>query len=402
MSPLKIFNDPVHGFIEVPQGILLDLINHPYMQRLRRIKQLALSSLVYPGAEHTRFNHVLGAMFLTRQALDVLIAKNIEISNEEYEATLIAILLHDLGHGPFSHALESVIIPGLHHENMSIALMQELNTQFNNKLDLAIEIFENRYDKLFLHQLVSSQLDMDRMDYLMRDSFFTGVQEGIVGTDRIIKTLTVKDKKLVVEEKGIYSVEKFIIARRLMYWQVYLHKTTLVAECMMVNTLKRAKALFLAQKLNYCTPVLAYFMGLENAKISDKTIREFVKLEDADIWFAIKQWQYESDRILSDLSNRLVSRKLLKLRFTKNPIEEESLNKYKLKFEEKMKLNDNEIDFYVIDGNVSNLAYLEGSKEPIMILFKNGDLIDIASASDMGNIEALSKPVYKHYLVLPE
>ncbi|MCS7073131.1 MAG: HD domain-containing protein, partial [Bacteroidia bacterium] len=280
---IKIFNDPVHGFIEVPKGILTDLIDHPIFQRLRYIRQLALSSLVYPGAVHTRFHHALGAMHLTAQALDVLTSKEVEISEAEREATLIAILLHDIGHGPFSHALEQELIRGVKHEELSKQLMDLLNEEFQNKLSLAIEIFHGRYPKWFLHQLVSSQLDMDRMDYLLRDSFFTGVTEGVVGADRLTKTLDVRDNQLVVEEKGIYSVEKFIVARRLMYWQVYLHKAALAAEKMLVGIIRRARELAIAGKLHWYNSALEYFLKRAKVSISTEMLQHFVSLDDQDI-----------------------------------------------------------------------------------------------------------------------
>jgi len=404
-TPVKIFNDPVHGFIEIPRGLILDLINHPYLQRLRRIKQLALSSFVYPGAEHTRFNHVIGAMHLTRMALDTLKFKGIEISDEEYQATLIAILLHDLGHGPFSHALEHVIIPNLKHEIISLELMNRLNQQFRSELSLAIKIFTGQYPKAFLHQLVSSQLDMDRMDYLMRDSFFTGVSEGVVGADRIIKTLYVNDNQLVVEEKGIYSIEKFIVARRLMYWQVYLHKTVLSAENLMVKVLKRAKTLFLKGNLIFIPDNLAYFMSLDETeppKMHEGLLGRFVNMEDADIWIAIKQWQFEQDKILSDLAKRLITRKLFKLTYQKEPVSESILETRKSFFQQQLQILPEDIDYYVFSGKATNLAYLQHSEEPILIYYKSGEVKDIATASDLANIEAMSSAVTKYFICSPD
>lgn len=402
-TPIKIFNDPVHGFIEVPKGILLDLINHPYVQRLRRIKQLALSSFVYPGAEHTRFSHALGAMHLTQQALNVLKNKNVDITPEEYTSTLIAILLHDIGHGPFSHALEHVIIPNLDHETMSMELMKRLNHEFNGELELALKIFNNEYHKFFLHQLVSSQLDMDRMDYLMRDSFFTGVAEGIIGTERIIKTLYVVDNQLVVEEKGIYSVEKFIVARRLMYWQVYLHKTAVSAETLLVNILKRVKQLLQKNQIDWIDDNLSYFFSLNSfQEIQDETVKRFIDLEDINILYAIQQWKNEKDKVLSDLCNRLLSRKFFKLRMQASPYDTLFIQRNEEFFKEKFNLNDDEIPYYVYTGELSNQAYFSSDKEPIWISYKNGQLKTIHDASDISHFQGLAENVVKYYLVTPE
>ncbi len=402
-TPIKIFNDPVHGFIEVPKGILLDLINHPYVQRLRRIKQLALSSYVYPGAEHTRFNHALGAMHLTQQALNVLKNKNIDISHEEFISTLIAILLHDIGHGPFSHALEHVLIPNLDHETMSLELMKRLNAEFKGELELALKIFQNKYPKSFLHQLVSGQLDMDRMDYLMRDSFFTGVVEGIVGTERIIKTLYVVNNQLVVEEKGIYSVEKFIVARRLMYWQVYLHKTAVTAETMLVNILKRVRQLFQRNEIHWVDENLSYFLSLNQLQeIDDETVGRFVNLEDINILYAVQQWRYEKDKVLSDLCTRLLSRKFFKLQMQANPFEEKYVKNKKSFFKQKYQLSEDDIPFYVYTGELSNQAYFSSDQEPILISYKNGALKNIHEASDISHFQGLAENVVKYYLIAPE
>ncbi|MEL6593523.1 MAG: HD domain-containing protein, partial [Bacteroidota bacterium] len=307
----KIINDPVHGFVEIPRGTLLRLIDEPAFQRLRRIKQLGMSSLVYPGAVHTRFNHALGAMHLMRQALDTLRRKKVEISKKEYRAALIAILMHDIGHGPFSHALEYAIIPNLHHEDMSLALMQYLNRKYRGKLDLAIKIFEGEYERGFFHQLVSGQLDMDRMDYLIRDSFFTGVVEGVVGIDRIIKILNVYKDKLVCEDKGIYSLEKFVVARRLMYWQVYLHKAAISAESTLVNILKRVRQLVEEGKTVWLDENLAFFFenDISPDDLSDEVIERFIRLDDGDIEFALKKWQFSEDKVLADLCQRIASRR---------------------------------------------------------------------------------------------
>jgi hypothetical protein len=400
----KIINDPVHGFVEVPRGTLLSLIDTPAFQRLRRIKQLGQSGMVYPGGMHTRFNHALGAMHLMRQALDVLRRKDVEISKKEYRAALIAILLHDIGHGPFSHALEHVIIPDLHHERMSLALMQHLNRQFRGKLDLAIRIFEGDYERPFFHQLVSSQLDMDRMDYLIRDSFFTGVAEGIVGFDRIIKILNVHEGRLVCEDKGIYSVEKFILARRLMYWQVYLHKAVLAAEFLIVNILRRARELAQAHASLWLDDTLGYFFRtrIEADQITEEVIERFIRLDDNDVEFAVKKWAWDADPVLSDLCRRFLGRELLKVELRDEPVAPGRVEALRLCWQRLRGLGEAEAAYYVFSGQVSNQAYFENSTEPIMIWSKReGRLRDLASASDIGNIHALSEPVVKYYLCYP-
>ncbi len=399
MTQNKIFNDPVHGFIEVPKGIILDLIDSDEFQRLRRIRQLALTSLVYPGAVHSRFNHALGAMYLMQQALDVLKSKGADISPEETEAAQIAILLHDIGHGPFSHALENVILPGIHHEQLSIWLMERLNQRFMGRLRLAMDIFQDLHPKKYLHQLVSGQLDMDRMDYLMRDSFFTGVAEGIVGTDRIIKTLAVRGNQLVVEHKGIYSVEKFIIARRLMYWQVYLHKAVISAEYMLVNILKRAKALYKAHvKIELSEPLKYFFeVKMQDATtVSEELLTQFVRLDDEDILYALKQWQFHDDYVLARLCRGLLHRKLLKTKLQNTPFAAEEIENLRLHFQGQ------DPEYFIFSGTVSNLAYVGNHHEPISIFYKDGSVIDLAQASDMHNIEALSQPVTKYFVCLPE
>jgi len=400
----KIVNDPVHGFIEIPRGLTLRLIDTPAFQRLRRIKQLGQSSLVYPGAVHTRFNHALGAMHLMRQALEVLRRKKVDISKKEYKAALIAILMHDLGHGPFSHALEHIIIPDLHHEDMSLALMHRLNQAQKGKLDLAIDIFTGKYERRFLHQLVSGQLDMDRMDYLIRDSFFTGVAEGIVGIDRIIKILNVYDGQLVCEDKGIYSLEKFVLARRLMYWQVYLHKTAVAAEHMLVNLLRRVRALIEAGEDVYLADPLGFFFRhrISAANLSDEVLDRFILLDDNDIEFAIKQWQFSQDPVLSDLSQRYLSRRLLKIRLQNQPFDSHYVAQLRHKWAKKKRLDEEAASHYVFSGQVRNQAYMENSTEPIMIWFKNGELKDLSEATDMPNIHALASPVVKHYLCAPQ
>lgn len=403
MNQNKIINDPVHGFIEIPKGMILNLIDTPEYQRLRRIKQLALSSLVYPGAVHSRFNHCIGAMHLTRQALLTLRDKGIEISEEEFDATLIAILMHDVGHGPFSHALESVILQGLHHERMSRAIMLNLNERFDSKLVRAIAIFEGAYPRKFLHQLVSSQLDMDRMDYLKRDSYFTGVVEGLVSADRIIKTLNVADDRIVVESKGIYSVEKFLVARRLMYWQVYLHKAVLSAEHMIVRILRRARELRRAGEKVWLNEELTFFFDLEShSEITDEIMQHYTRLDDEDIMYAVKQWQKSTDPVLSRLCRNLLGRKLFKVRIETQAVPAEAVAEKRALVMQKWGLSEAESKYFVFTGEVSNAAYLRNTDEPIEILFKNGSIHDIAEASDIHNIETLSQPVVKHFLCFPE
>lgn len=400
----KIINDPVHGFIEVPKGILLDLIDTEEFQRLRRIKQLALSSMVYPGAVHTRFNHCIGAMHLTREAMTHLRARDVEITDDEFLGTLIAILLHDIGHGPFSHALESVIVKGLNHERMSIAIMRELNVRFGGKLETAMQIFEGRHPKPFLHQLVSGQLDMDRMDYLKRDSYFTGVVEGLISDDRIIKTLGVADGKLVIASKGIYSVEKFIMARRLMYWQVYLHKAVVASENMIVNILRRARELMFDQKKIWMNEALAFLFSqnpLVEVDITPEIIKRYIELDDEDIMYAIKQWRRSDDRVLQILCSDVLNRRLLKARLQEGPVDPDEVSRLRLHFMNKLKLNRHEIEYFVFTGEVSNSAYLVGTQEPIGIIYRDGSVRDITEASDMQNIAALSTPVKRQYLCYP-
>src|ERR1700751_1028479 len=321
----KIINDPIYGFVTLPAGLIYDLINHPYFQRLRHIKQLGMTNLVYPGALHTRFHHAIGAMYLMTEAIDVLRSKQIDISDEEAEAVSVAILLHDIGHGPFSHALEHTLVQGVSHEDISALLMEKLNQEFKGGLSLAIKIFNDKYKKKFLHQLVSSQLDMDRLDYLKRDSFFTGVSEGVISSDRIIKMLYVKDDELAVEEKGIYSIEKFIIARRLMYWQVYLHKTVVAGENMLVNILKRAKELSNKGEDLFATPAFSVFLKNNYSKkdflSKPELLDTFALLDDYDIFSSIKVWTKHPDQILSTLCKSLVERKLFKIELKKEKIE---------------------------------------------------------------------------------
>ena len=406
----KIINDPVYGFIDIPSAILYDLIEHPYFQRLRRIQQLGLTNYVYPGANHTRLQHALGAMHLMEQAIAVLRSKGEEITDEEAEAILIAILLHDIGHGPFSHALERSIVSGVSHEKLSALFMAELNRQFNGRLTLAIEIFKNKYRKKFLYQLVSSQLDMDRLDYLRRDSFFTGVNEGVIGSDRIIKMLIVKDDKLVVEEKGIYSIEKFLVARRLMYWQVYLHKTVISAENLLLNTLRRAKEISANGESVFGTPCLAFFLDpkldishyFESTDIDEKKVLldNFAQLEDNDIIASAKVWTGHTDKTLSILAGNLVARRLYKIEIQEQPFSDEKITLYKSKVHHQLNINQKDTSYFVFSGEISNNAYT--SNDRINILLKTGDIVDITIASDMLDQGMLDKTVVKHFLCYPK
>lgn len=400
----KIFNDPVYGFISIPSDFIFDLIEHPYMQRLRRIRQLGMSHLVYPGALHTRFHHVLGAMHLMNLAIQVIRRKGTEITEQEEEAVLAAILLHDIGHGPFSHALEHDIVNGVSHEDISNFLMERLENEFGEKLKLTREIFTNKYHKPFLYQLVSSQLDMDRMDYLNRDSFYTGVSEGVIGSDRIIEMLDVHEGNLVLEEKGIYSVEKFITARRLMYWQVYLHKTVVSGEHLLINTLKRAKKLALEGVDLFASPALKYFMCNNITRedfIEKKEVLDiFATLDDYDIMGAIKVWQTCDDKILADLAYRLINRKLFKIKISKNPFTAEEVLVKKQEIASKMGISIEETNYYVQASHLVNNAYNQ-EKQNINLLMKNGNVIDLSKASDNLNISALSTPVEKFFMYYP-
>lgn len=394
LNKLKIFNDPVYGFISIPYELVFDLIQHPYFQRLRYIKQLGLTHLVYPGALHTRFHHALGAMHLMGQALEILRGKGIEITQEEAEAVTIAILLHDIGHGPFSHALEHSLITEVDHEQLSLWMMEELNEEFGGRLSLAIEIFAKKHPRKFLCQLVSSQLDMDRMDYLNRDSFYTGVSEGVIGFDRILKMLTVADNELVVEEKGIYSIEKFLIARRLMYWQVYYHKTVVVAEQMLVKILERAKHLAAKGEGLFCTEALRLFLynhvSAKDFQRDKNYLHTFARLDDSDLHTAIKEWQGHSDPILSKLCKGLMQRQLMSIELQKDPFSESSLATHN------KGLSEEEKRYFAFTGEIRNIAYnpIDGK---IHLWMKDKGKTDIAEASDNLNLTALSKTVKKYY-----
>lgn len=401
----KIFNDPVHGFINISDELVFTLIEHPYFQRLRRIKQLGITHLVYPGALHTRFQHALGSMYLMDQAIIILRSKGHTITKEESQAALIAILLHDIGHGPFSHSLENLILENLDHEMISAIFMDKLNNIFDKKLSMALDIFNNNYSKKFLHQLVSSQLDVDRLDYLKRDSFFTGVSEGIIGTERIIKMLNILDDELVVEAKGIYSIESFIIARRIMYWQVYFHKTVIAAEHMLINIFKRAKQLFSSYDDLFTTPSLKFFMGGNSGNSDyeeqDSNIENFAKLDDFDIFTSIKVWSEHSDNILSTLCFKLLNRKLFKIEIQEKEFDEVFIKKIKIKTAEKYNIDMAEINYFVINKSISNNTYNHQS-DKINILNKNGNIMDIAAASDQMNETLLSNTVVKYFLCYPK
>lgn len=401
----KIINDPVYGFVNIPYELVFDLIEHPYFQRLRRIKQLGLSHYVYPGALHTRFQHVIGAMSLTYQAVESLRFKGIDITHEEAESVCAAVLLHDLGHGPFSHTLEHLLVEGVAHEHISRLLMEDLNHAFNGRLSTTLQIFNNTYPKKFLHQLVSSQLDMDRLDYLRRDSFYTGVQEGVIGHDRIIKMLTVIDDELAVEEKGIYSIEKFIIARRLMYWQVYLHKTVIAAESLLINIVKRARELAQRGEELFCSPSLHYFLYRNiNATIlagSPEALQHFINLDDFDIFGSIKVWAAHPDPVLSRLSTQLVNRELPKVDIGQQAFPPAYISELRSKVSTEMGISENEAGYFVFTDTVQNKAYsIEGIH--INIVGKDGKVIDITQASDNYNISALSNTIVKHYLCFPK
>ncbi len=402
MAKAKIFNDPVYGFVSIPYGIIFDLIEHPYFQRLRRIKQVSLTHYVYPGALHTRFHHALGAFHLMTQVIEVLRGKDIEITAEEAEGVSIAILLHDIGHGPFSHTLENTLI-NVRHEEISELFMEKLNEEFDGRLSLAIEIFKNEYKKKFLHQLVSGQLDMDRMDYLNRDSFFTGVSEGVIGYDRILKMLSVRDGELVVEEKGIYSIEKFLIARRLMYWQVYLHKTVLSAEQMLVQMLKRAKELAKSGATFGVSPSLNFFLHQDFSLAHfinnrDQVLHHFALLDDIDIVAAAKQMINHKDPLLAYLAQGIIHRKLFKLTLRNDPYDIAYVNFVKDSVVRNTSFSAKEVDYLVLTGSESNNTY-STSKDEINILFKSGLVRPMSESSDY-NVQ--STLISKYYLCHPK
>ena len=398
-NKLKIVNDPVYGFIHIPNAFILDLIEHPYFQRLCRISQMGLSYLVYPGARHTRFHHALGCMFLMQQAIQTLRYKQIEITPEEEEALYIAILLHDIGHGPFSHAMEHSIVEGISHEEISLAFMQALNEQFEGRLSLAIEIFQKKYKKQFMNQLISSQLDMDRLDYLKRDSFYSGVSEGNINSQRIIAMLTVKDDTLIVEEKGIYSIEEFLVARRLMYWQVYLHKTSIGAEFVLVKLLARVKELTHQGKKLPMTTALRFFVENHITKetFDSHALELFAQLDDYDIISGIKEWQYGEDWVLAKLSQMILNRDLLRVRLYRSPVEKEKVQELLREAAEQLQIPEELASYFVFTGEISNTAYRK-DEQNILIYTKNNKIIDVTKASDQMNLDALATKVTKYYL----
>ena len=402
----KIFNDPVYGFITLPSDLVFDIIEHPWFQRLRRIRQLGLTHMVYPGALHTRFHHALGALHLMTEAIESIKSKGHEITKEEETGAYIAIVLHDIGHGPFSHALENSIVTGLSHETLSNLIMEKLNNEFNGQLSIAIEIFKNTYKKKFLHQLVSSQLDMDRLDYLNRDSFYTGVMEGTIGSQRIIKMLNVFNDELVVDEKGLYSIEKFIIARRLMYWQVYLHKTVLSAENMLVNILKRAKELYQSGETLFTSPALEYFLknniSAENIQNKEEFLNVFSQLDDYDIYGAIKVWCGHSDIVLSTLCKGMINRKLYKISLRRDEFDAATLSEFNSKISNHWGIKKEDYHYFAFTGNISNSDY-NPLGEPIKILMRNQQGVILLGDNEKMDVAILSTPVNKYFLCyMPE
>jgi HD superfamily phosphohydrolase len=403
INKLKIFNDPIYGFITIPNPLIYDLIQHPYFQRLRRISQMGLSYLVYPGANHTRFHHALGCMHLMQKAVKTLRFKEVSISKEEENALYIAILLHDIGHGPFSHAMERSIVEDVHHESISLLFMNQLNVEFEGQLSLAIKVFKGDYHRKFMLQLISSQLDMDRMDYLKRDSFYSGVAEGNVNSERLIQMMNVVDDVLVIEEKGIYSVEKFLMSRRLMYWQAYLHKTSLVAELILTKVLKRAKELTLKGVNLPCSEPLLFFMQhkITMETFDTETLDLFSQLDDFDIISALKAWQKQDDFILSSLSKMIINRDLLKIKLSEEKVAIEVVHDLKERFALENKITLSEADYFIFKGKIKNQAYSKEA-EPIRILKKDRTIEDVVEASDQLNLRSLSKFVTKYYLCFPK
>lgn len=401
-NKLKIFNDPIYGFISIPSELIYDLVQHRYFQRLRRISQMGLSYLVYPGAHHTRFHHALGCMHLMQKAIETLRQKGIKISTDEEQALYVAILLHDIGHGPFSHAMEHSIV-NIHHEDISILFMNKLNQEFNGQLSLAIEIFKGNYHRNFLHQLISGQLDMDRMDYLKRDSFYSGVAEGNINSERLIQMLNVVDDNLVIDEKGIYSVEKFLVARRLMYWQAYLHKTSIVAEQMLMKALQRAKELTETGMTLPCGSAFSFFLEnkIDQTNFNDNVLEKFSKLDDYDLVSALKEWQNSDDYVLSRLSQMILNRDLLKIEISTEKISKDRITELQNLYAQKENITNKESKYFVFKGKISNKAY-DKKSEPILILDKNGSTTDLISASDKSYLKSLTEEVSKYYICYPK
>ena len=405
MYPTKIINDPIYGFIKINNPFILQLIDHRFFQRLKRIKQLGLAEFVYPGAHHTRFHHALGAMHLMDQALNNLIAKGYSISAAEREAAEIAILLHDIGHGPFSHVLEYTLLQKVKHEEVSLLLMHLLNKEFKGRLDLAISMFTGNYPRKFFHQLISSQLDVDRLDYLSRDSFYTGVREGFIGSERLLSMLDLHEEQLVLEEKGIYSIENFLMARRLMYWQVYLHKTAIAAETMLIQILRRAKFLISeGQKLPCSTPLKTFLKSTytwEEFSTKESLLIAFTELDDHDVWAAIKEWKNASDKILKHLCTHFLARKLFTCKLGSQPIPKAKRVEIEENIKREYGITDEELSYFVVEGSTSNAAYVQGDNT-IKMVDKQGQVVELLEASDLPTIQALSKIVKKYYFCCPK
>ena len=402
-NKLKIFNDTIHGFITIPSSLIFDLISHTYFQRLRRISQMGLSYLVYPGAHHTRFHHALGCLHLMKKAVRILRSKEVQISIDEENGLYIAILLHDIGHGPFSHAMEHSIVNDISHEQISLYFMETLNAEFDGKLTKAIQMFNGTYPRKFFGQLISGQFDIDRSDYLKRDSFYTGVTEGNINSERLISMMNVVDNELVIEEKGIYSIEKFLTARRLMYWQVYLHKTGLVAEQMITKVLKRAKALAVTDKKLPGSEALRFFLNnsIDINSMNTDALQQFAQLDDVDVLSAMKAWQDHDDFVLSELSKMILNRNLLKIRLNDQPITKQDINHITSKVMENYNLSSDELSYFVFYGTVSNQAFVQNADTP-KVLTKAGHLVDVITASDHLNLKVLSKSVKKYYICYPK
>ena len=402
MNEPKIINDPVFGFIKIPRGLLYDVVRHPLMQRLNRINQLGLASVVYPGARHTRFQHSLGAFHLMSEAILSLQQKGHFIFDSEAEAVQAAILMHDIGHGPFSHVLENTLISGISHEDISLLMMEQINRDLNGQLNLAISIFKDEYPKRFLHQLISSQLDMDRLDYLRRDSFFTGVTEGNIGSARIIKMLNVVDDQLVVEQKGIYSLENYLTTRRLMYWQVYLHKTAVACEKVLVNLLRRAKSLARQGKEVFASPALAYFLyndiDARWFETHEEALHMYEELDDSDLWSAMKAWKHSDDMILATLATDMLDRRIFKVEVSEEPVSEERINTLAASIAEKMNISTADARDYMTSVNIIQKDMYNVDDDSIGVLSKDGTVRDVAEASELLNVQLLSKKIRKYYL----
>lgn len=405
MYPTKIINDPIYGFIKINNPFILQLIDHRFFQRLKRIKQLGLAEFVYPGAHHTRFHHALGAMHLMDQALNNLVAKGYSISSDEREAAEIAILLHDIGHGPFSHVLEYTLLQNVKHEQVSLLLMNLLNEEFNGKLTLAIEMFTNKYPRKFFNQLISSQLDVDRLDYLSRDSFYTGVREGFIGSERLLSMLDLHEEQLVLEEKGIYSIENFLMARRLMYWQVYLHKTAIAAETMLIQILTRAKHLLEKQVYIEGSKPLKQFLSTNYSwkefSSTPSLVETFAELDDHDIWAAIKSWKHAEDKILRNLCRQFMERKLFTCKLGAQPVPKSRKSEIINDIKRKWDISEEELSYFTIEGSTTNAAYVQGDNT-IKIVDKLGQVVELTEASDLPTIQALSKIVKKYYFCCPK